>query len=159
MLCRLALLTLLGTVSACDAPPQAKAPSQPPPQEAAPPAALSAQRVRELSEQCERKARERFRRDRKDGARQAAEGQAAADFAHRYNAKLDACFYLLKVATPASLSKTLYDIDEDELYGEYLGPATDESPPARFPDRCRVVGTYCASGREWEVLAGHFMEH
>lgn len=163
MLRRLALLTLLGAVSACDAPSQAT-PSPPPPPEAAPPAVLSEQRVRELSERCERKAREGFRREWRDGAVKTAEGPATAAFASRYNRKLDTCFYLLTVsrqggASSATLSRTLTDIDEGELYGEYLGPATDESPPARTPDRCRVVSLYCASGREWDALVAQFMEN
>ncbi len=158
MRCRLALLMLLGTVSACDSPPQATPPAPPSP-EAAPPAALSEARVRELSERCERKAREGFRRDRKDGAATSVQGRTSAEFAHHYNAKLDTCFYLLTVASSGTLQKTLIDIDENEVYGEYLGPAADESPPARTPDRCRVVSLYCASEREWEALVGAFMEY
>lgn len=148
---RLALVMLLGLISACNAPQQDAVVVQPrAPAKAAP--ALSKQRIAELTEQCGKKAREEFRRGWKEDAKK-------AEFASHYNAKLNTCFYLLTVNhSTGALGKTLFDINGGEQYGEYLGPPTDESPPATHPASCRVEGFYCASRREWEVLVGPFME-
>lgn len=151
VLTRLALLTLLGGVCACNAPTETKAPAPPPPPEA-PAVVLTPQQLHERNEKCANDARERFRADG---------GQGSAEFAQHYNTKLDTCFYLLTVSlpeSPAMLSRKLVDIYENELYGEYRGSSTDTSPPDRTPDTCRVMSMYCASGREWEVLVRFFME-
>jgi hypothetical protein len=145
---RLALLTLAGVLCACDAPPQASAPVPPPPPQE-PSVVLSAQQVRERSAQCERKARETFKRD--------AIGGTSADYAHHYSRKLDTCFYLLTVAHQETLSKKLLDITENETYGEFLGLPNSGYPPAPMPAACRVESLYCASMREWEVLVGPYM--
>ena len=92
-----------------------------------------------------------------------------ADFTSHYNAKLDTCFYLLTVsqsthgtepsgAKASTVRKMLFDINERELYGEYLGPVTFESPTVSFPATCSVAGIYCASSREWDVLVEPYME-
>ena len=156
---RLALVMLLGAVCACDAPPRVTESMQPkaPKKEAEP--ALTKQQVSELSEQCGKKAREEFRRGWKDGTVATADGNKTAEFTNHYSVKLKTCFYLLTVNhTASTLGKTLFDINEGEQYGEYLGPATDESPAASQPASCRVTGFYCASRREWEVLIGPYME-
>lgn len=142
---------LLGLVSACNAPQQETVSVQPKaPAQAAP--VPSKQRIADLTEQCGKKSREEFRRGWKEDAK-------TAEFASHYNAKLNTCFYLLTVSHPmGTLGKTLFDINGGEQYGEYLGPPTDESPPASQPASCRVEGFYCASRREWEVLVGPFME-
>ena len=102
-----------------------------------------------MSENCGRKAREGFKRD------QAADATKTAEFRSHYHEKLDACFYLVTVRRGEDrVSSRLFDINEGELYGEYLGPAAAESSP----DACRMVGLYCGSRREWEVLAGFFMQ-
>ena len=168
MLCRMALLALLVAVSACDAPP-GKEPVRPaaPKKEAA--HALSKQRIYELSEQCGKTSREQFRRDWKDGSVSTAGGQMAADFTSHYNAKLDTCFYLLTVnrstsknspgsASASTLSMMLFDINDGEQYGEYQGPAAAGSPATGVPATCRIESMYCASQREWGVLAGPYME-
>ena len=149
---------VLGFISACNAPQQDAVTVQPKaPAKAAP--APSKQRVADLTEQCGKKSREEFRRGWKDGKVATRDGQKSAEFASHYNAKLNTCFYLLTVSHPTgALSKTLFDINGGEQYGEYLGPPTDDSPPATHPASCRVEGFYCASRREWEVLIGPFME-
>jgi len=168
MLWRLGLLTLLGMLAACDAPRgtepvQAKAGEK----EAKP--ALSQQQVDELTEQCGRKSREEFRRAWNEGTLKTADGQMTAEFTNHYNVKLNSCFYLLTVnhytnggdsssASANTLNKMLFDINEGERYGEYLGPATDESPPVRHPAACKVVSLDCASRREWEALVEPYME-
>jgi hypothetical protein len=169
MLRRLALLTMLGAVSACDPPPPAEPPTAPTAkfQEEAP--ALSKQRVHELSEQCTTRSRDQFRRDWKSGVVSTPEGQMTADFVNHYNAKLNTCFYLLTVMHSAdssgqagpsggAVSIKLFDIGDGEQYGEYLGPADGGSLTAGLPTACRIESMYCASRREWEVLLGSFME-
>ena len=149
MLGRLALLMVLGAVSACDAPPQAAVPvPAPAPEE--PAIVLSSKQIHDRSEKCAKKARETFRRD--------SGGDAVAEFAHHYSIKLDTCFYLLTVQREEKVSRTLLDINENEIYGEFLGPSAADWPAAAFPDTCKVDGLHCASGREWLVLAGPFME-
>lgn len=160
MLCRLALLTLLGALCACDAPPRSKESTPPAAQvdEKAPAAPLSKQQADELSEQCGKMSREQFRRAWKEGSENTAEGETTAEFKNHYNPKLSTCFYLLTVASAGTLKKMLFDINGGELYGEYLGPAAVVSPPASFPKTCRVESLYCASGREWDVLVRPYME-
>jgi hypothetical protein len=132
-------------------------------------APLSQQRADELSEQCGKMSHEQFRRAWTSGTENTAEGQMTAEFAHHYNAKLNTCFYLLTVnryahkngrgdAPASTLNKMLFDINGGELYGEYLGLATAESPAGSFPKTCRVEGLYCASAREWEVLVRAYFE-
>ncbi len=154
MRCRLAMLTLLAAVSACDPSPRGKAAVQPSAREKEAVPALSKQQVEELSEQCGKTSRDQFRRDWKDGVAPAADGQMTAGFSNHYNAKLNTCFYLLTVkqSTNSALKIMLFDINDGEQYGEYLGPA------AGLPRICRIEGMYCASEREWEVLVRPYME-
>lgn len=165
---RLTLWTLLGALCACDAPRDAK-PVQPVARDKEPAAVLSREQVRERSEQCASMSRDRFRRDWKDGSAETADGRAAAEFSNHYNAKLDACFYLLTVshsanddgqgsASAGTLSRKLFDLDTAELYGEYLGPAADGSPADDFPKACRLEALHCGSRREWEVLLDRYMQ-
>ena len=65
---RHALLTLLGAVCACDAPPQGKETMQPLAWEKAPAIAPSKQRAGELSEQCRKMSRDQFRLAWKEGS-------------------------------------------------------------------------------------------
>jgi hypothetical protein len=154
MRCRPALLTLIAAVSACNPSPPGKAPAQPAAQEKEALPALSAQQLRERSEQCEKTAREQFQRDWKNGVVPAADGLLTADFSSHYNAKLNTCFYLLTVSHSAyaNLKIMLFDISDGEQYGEYSGPADG------LPKTCRIEAIYCASQREWDVLARAYME-
>ena len=161
MLRRLALLALLGTLCACDPPPRGKDAEKPAVQEQKkePAVVLTQQQVGELSERCEKAAREQFRRAWKDGSEKTEQGHVTAEFRNHYNAKLKTCFYLLTLTSVGTLNKMLFDVDGGELYGEYLGPATGDAPPAAHPKTCRVESLYCASGREWEVLVRPYMEN
>ena len=145
---RLALLMSLGVLCACDKPPSAQAPA-PPAAQTASARAISPQKISERSEQCGAKSREKFARDGNDGS---------ARFAHHYSSKLDTCFYLLTVNRPETVSMTLIDINEGEVYGEFKGPAAAATPSGRLPATCVVVSLYCGSGHEWQALAGSFME-
>lgn len=169
MLRRLALLTILGAVSACDAPPPARESTRPAAkvQEAAP--ALSQRQVYELSEQCATRSRDQFRRDWKNGVVSTPQGRMTADFIDHYNARLNTCFYLLTVrqATDDSgqggtsadaVGIKLFDIGDGEQYGEYSGPAVAGSPPTSLPKTCTIEAMYCASRREWDVLLRPYME-
>jgi len=139
---RLALLTLAGTLCACDAPPPAPAPAPPPaPQALAP--ALTAQQIDERDGRCERKAREAYLGDSLEGG--------VAEFESHYSVRLDTCFYLLTTVRQGLITKTLLDINENETYGEFAGTAENWTA-------CRVEGLHCASLREWEVLAGQYMK-
>jgi hypothetical protein len=169
MLRRLALLTLLGAAGACNAPPPAKKPAPPAPQEKQAPAPLSRQQIDERTETCGKRARDEYRRDWQDGIVTTADGHLAAEFASHYNAKLDTCFYLLTVSrfanrngqadVPAeTLLIKLFDLGDGELYGEYSGPAAADTPAVRSPATCRVDSFFCASRGEWEVLLEPYME-
>ncbi len=161
MLRRLALSALLGTLCACDPPPRSKDVEKPAAREQKKEAevALTRQQVGELSARCEKAAREQFRRAWKDGREKTTTGESIAEFRNHYNERLKTCFYLLTVASAGTLNKMLFDINGGELYGEYLGPASSDAPPAAFPKTCMVESLYCASGREWDVLVRPYMEN
>lgn len=165
MRCSLALLALVGALCACErrAPSEA---SGPPPAPERPAAVLSSQQVAERSEQCARDSSERFR---KEAFRGIEDARGSVTFAQHYNTKLDTCFMLLTAvspespgdelgASPAFVVRKLIDVSDDDLYGEYLGGPVDAPPPDRAPDACEVMGRYCASGREWEVMIRFFMQ-
>lgn len=134
-------------------------------EEAQIPVALTQEQLREQSDRCDRTSRDVFRREWQDGVAADAQGLATADFANHYNAALRVCYYLLAIESgqagvgATSLHKLLFDVDARELYGEYLGPAAADSPAAGAPKACSVAGYYCASAREWDVLARPFMEN
>jgi len=165
MVGRLAPLMLLGAVCACNAPEQAQPPVSPQVQQK-PAAVLSSNQIHERIESCAMRSRERFRDDASHGV---ADAQGSVVFAQHYNIRLDTCFLLLTASSPenpggefgtspAFVVRKLIDVNENELYGEYLGPPADTSPPGHVPTACEVMSMYCGSGREWEVLVRHFME-
>ncbi len=157
MVRRLALLTLFAALAACDPRPPVQQAAPPRAEEKPVPAPLSKKQAGELSAQCRKSALEQFRRGWKDGSEVTAEGKTTAQYASHYNAKLKTCFYLLTVASPATLRKMLFDVNGGELYGEYLGSTVVESPVGR-PKTCRMESFYCASGGEWDVLVRPYME-
>ncbi|HTQ77682.1 MAG TPA: hypothetical protein VMI15_06635 [Burkholderiales bacterium] len=166
---RLAPLTLVAALAACDNAP----PAEPEP----PPPALTraaAEQIARLSaytpaEQCGRASAQSFHSGWKSAATDPKERGKSADYVNHYNRRLDKCFVLVTVqraargpgrAEPApapTVVRMLIDVGEGELLGEYLGPATEGSPPA-LPARCRVGDYYCGSGKEWLVLAAPYME-
>ena len=158
MRCWCALLTLLGALAACDAPPRVEKPEPLKAPEKPAAAPLSRQQADERSAQCAKASREQFQRAWKDGKENTVDGPLTAEFTNHYNAKLNTCFYLLTVASAGTLKRMLFDVNGGELYGEYLGPAIIESPAASRPKTCRVESLYCASGGEWEVLVRPYME-
>ncbi len=168
MLRRLGPLVLLGALCACDPPARDKEVKQTeaPAKQKLAAAPLSRQQIDDLPAQCEKLSREQFRRAWKSGTETTVDEKMAAEFIHHYNAKLRTCFYLLTVnrtsnkggTASSTLNKMLFDINGGELYGEYLGPLTNDSP-ASFPKVCLVESLYCASGREWDVLVRPYMEN
>ena len=154
---RLALLTLLAALAACDPRPPVQQAAPPKVEENTAPAPLSRKQAGERSAQCGKSALEQFRRAWKDGTEVTAEGKTTAQYASHYNATLNTCFYLLTIASPATLKKMLFDVNGGELYGEYLGSTVIESPVGR-PKTCRMESLYCASGGEWDVLVRPYME-
>ena len=152
-----ALLTLFALLSACDPRPDEKPAAPAKAEEKPAPAPLSKKQAGEFSAQCGKATLEQFRRGWKDGTEVTVEGETTAQYASHYNAKLKTCFYLLTVASPATLKKMLFDVNGGELYGEFLGSPVVESPVGR-PKSCRVESFYCASGGEWDVLVRPYME-
>lgn len=154
---RLALLALIAAMSSCGRDDQIPV-STSRASQVEEPAALSPKQVEERTLGCRERARAEYRATRRTSATQAPEGMVTSGYAPHYNAKLDTCFYLQTVSYPASaLRRTLMDINEREIYGEYLGLVEGGAPGARIPDACNVAGMYCASEREWELLARNFM--
>jgi hypothetical protein len=159
MVRRLALLTLIAALPACERGEQRAAaePAVPAPEVAV----LSPKQLQERAASCRERGRSEARADRHASAGQAPEGLIAIGYAPHYNAKLDTCFLLRSASFPAAaggaLRRTLVDADERERYGEYLGPADGGAPGQRQPETCNVMSMYCASEHEWEVLAGNFM--
>ena len=151
---RLPMLTLLGAVCACDAPPRdIEAKALPPVVQVKQAAAPSMPRLYELSEQCGKSSRDVFQRDWKDSIAKASDGHATVDITNHYNAKREICFTLLTVNHGTDgLRKLLFDVNEREPYGEYLGPL------AGHPKTCRVEDLHCASSGEWDILVSPYME-
>lgn len=140
-----ALLLLCATIAACERPsPAAVAP--PPP--TSPPSAPepSQEQVVRLTDQCTQASRSKF----------SGEGTNAS-YSHHYNKRMKSCFYLVTVVD-TKVSKKLYEVVDDELYGEYLGPTDPDTPQAAIPTHCRVEAMHCASEREWNVLVARYME-
>lgn len=157
MLRRLALLALIPALSSCGRDDQIPVSTSRAVQ-AEEPVALSPQEIRARAAGCRERARAEHRATRRTSAGQAPEGLVTSGYQPHYNARLDTCFYLQTVSYPASaLRRTLIDISEREIYGEYLGQVEGGAPGARIPDICSVAGMYCASEREWELLARNFM--
>ena len=154
---RLALLTLLAALIACEPRPELKPPAAPKVEEKPAAAPLPKQQLSELSAKCAKASASQFQRALKDGIESTPEGKATAEYRSHYNAKQNACFYLLTVTSSAALKKMLFDVNGGELYGEFLGSPTVESPPVR-PKTCRVESFYCASGGEWDVLVRPYVE-
>jgi len=156
MLWRIALLALVGVLvwwnphQETVAPPRA-APPEPPA------AALSENQIQDRSAQCAQTSSDEFHRGWKSVAAGPAEEKPPAEYVYHYNARLDTCFLLLAVHGPEMLDLRLYDVLERELYGQYLGPAVDESPMRAGPAQCRVAHYHCGSRREWEALVRNFM--
>jgi hypothetical protein len=121
----------------------------PPPAPEKPAVTLSPPQLEERRARCEAKARDRFQREAKEGT---------AGFAAHYNTRLDSCFYVLTDTRADRVRRKLVDLDENEDFGEYLGAADAEPVAGRHPDTCRLEAFYCASAREWQVLARSFME-
>jgi hypothetical protein len=162
---RLALLAVLGAVSACNAPQQAEPPA-PRAAQQQPAAVLSGEQLQARADLCAKISRKRFRIDSSQGV---ADAQGRVEYAQHYNARLDSCFLVLTVSSPenpgsefgtspAIVIRKLIDVGENETYGEYLGPPLDALPPGNAPATCRVLGMHCGSGVEWEVLVRDFME-
>ena len=155
MPCRLPALILFGAVCGCDAPSQEPEPKalQPPVAQVRQAAAPSMRRLYELSEQCGKSSREVFQRDWKHSFAGPADGLATVGVTNHYNAKRETCFYLLTVSHAVDgLRKLLFDVNEREPYGEYLGPL------AGHPKTCRVEDLHCASSSEWDILVSPYME-
>jgi hypothetical protein len=150
---RLAWLSLTIALCACEAREQATAPA-PPPVPERPAVVLSKAQIDERSAHCKKQSIARFQRDAKTRA-----DAPAAEFAHHYSAKLDTCFYLLTASRGDKLSRQLVDLNESEIYGEFLGPADAETPAQATADLCKVESFYCASAREWDVLVRPYMEN
>lgn len=139
-------------ISACDAPRPPAAPSPPPQAEKPAEVPLSAQQQTELAAQCERTSADKFRRDWP-----ARESGPAAEYSAHFNRKLKACFYVVTI-TGEKRRKTLVDIGENEVYGEFKGAAVADTPDSQVPDTCHVEAMYCASEREWNVLVARYLE-
>jgi hypothetical protein len=126
-------------------------------------AKLTVEEMSQAVAQCARKSSMEFRKAWDQGTVDTEAWSESAGFASHYNEKQDVCFYMLTIVRQANdtavlVRKLLYDVNEGELYGEYRGPEAGGLPGAGMPNTCRMAGLYCASSREWDRLAGTFME-
>jgi hypothetical protein len=161
------LLAVIAVVALWDRRPVPRTVSAPAPIAQEQPASVH-RSVDEMSQsiaQCAQKSGEEFRRAWNDGTLSTDAWTETAEYTSHYNAKQDACFFLITVVRqlPATgavmlVRKMLYDANEGELYGEYAGPQAGGSPGSAMPDRCRMTAFYCASRKEWDRLAETFME-
>ena len=126
---------------------------------------LTAEEMSRAVAQCAQKSGEEFRRAWNDGTVSTDAWTESAEYTSHYNAQQDACFFMISVVRqlPANgavmlIRKMLYDVNEGELYGEYVGPQAGGSPGSAMPERCRMTAFYCASRKEWDRLAATFTE-
>ena len=161
------LLAMVAAVLLLDRRPASRfeTPNAPAVQEKSGVPRLSVAQLRQAVDRCTQKAGTEFRRAWDQGTVSTDAWSETADYASHYNARLDVCFYLVTVVRHLPASETvmlvrqmLFDVNDGELYGEYRGPEAGGAPGAQLPDVCRMTGFYCASRREWDVLAEAFME-
>jgi len=161
------LLAVIAVVALWDRRPVPRVAATPTPvaQEEAASLNRSEEETSQAIAQCAQKSGEEFRRAWNEGAVSTDAWTEIAEYASHYNAQKDACFFMISVVRqlPADgavmlMRKMLYDVNEGELYGEYVGPPAGGAPGSALPERCRMTAFYCASRREWDRLAATFME-
>jgi hypothetical protein len=94
----------------------------------------------ELSEKCEIKTEEFYKRNYADSNSWLYE--------NHYNKKLNKCFIL--VTNSIKREKNLYDVIESKLYGRFVHSENGIT--------CSVLGNKCNSGKEWDSLVKPYME-
>ena len=82
-------------------------------------------------------------------------------YRNHYSARLNKCFFLiLKNDYPEKLFEDgirileLYDLNENNRYGLYIGTTKGEGPPTE----CEMRGRKCNSEEEWVNLTSPYMD-
>jgi hypothetical protein len=161
---------LLIALSGCDAMTQGRDSEKPVgTQEQEATASLARFRAYELSERCGKTAGDEFRRNWPDPVRRHESGFKIADYSNHYQAKLNKCFYLLRITHITNKSKTseqsvtktmlLKDINEAKIYASFTSaPAGNAQLIGGAPMDCKVLGKACASKEDWEAQVKQYME-
>ncbi len=118
--------------------------------------AASDKEVYELQERCGKRAHERF--TYRNGIIETNNGLMMINYTYHYNKKMNKCFVLLDTTNYAnneviSNIKELWDINENEKYGNFFKYVKDEKPFA-----CKVANQRCQSGYAWDSLVRPYME-
>ena len=117
----------------------------------------------ELQERCGKSASAEFKREFGTGINSTKQGTTVTNFRNHYNAKLNACMYLLLSdgfskdakgkAGPSLKSQTLFDLNENHEIATLWMRQDRETPM-----QCEVKGQTCTSQKEFESLIKPLME-
>ena len=119
--------------------------------------AASDKEVYELQERCGKRAHERF--TYRNGIIETNNGMTMMiNYMYHYNKKMNICFVLLETTNYKnnelfSNTKELWDINENEKYGNFFKYVKDDKPFA-----CKVANKRCNSEYAWNLLVSPYME-
>lgn len=117
----------------------------------------------ELQERCSKRAAERFKEESGNFAQSDKDTKYRTTYTNHYNGKLNKCFVLFTtIGVPMgkediqkfgiSTDKTLWDINENKQYGDFLNFRAMPEPM-----QCEVSGKICHSEAEWDSLVKAYM--
>jgi hypothetical protein len=114
--------------------------------------------VSELQERCVRSAEEFFKNMWGNGIIETTNGMMLINYMYHYNIKMNKCFVLLEKTNyekneVISNIKELWDINENENYGNFFKYVKDDKPFA-----CKVANKRCNSQYAWDSLVRPYME-
>lgn len=117
----------------------------------------------ELQERCGKQASAEFKREFGTGIDSTKKGKTITTFRNHYNAKLNACLYLITSngfvadakgkSSPPFRSQSLFDFNENHELGTFWKREDNDKPL-----KCQVSGKACRSKAEFEALIKPFME-
>lgn len=117
----------------------------------------------ELQERCGKQASAEFKREFGTGIDSTKKGTTFTTFRNHYNARLNACLYLLTSngfvtdaqgkSNPPFRSQNLFDINENHELGTFWKREDVDKPM-----QCQVNGKPCRSEAEFEALIKSLME-
>lgn len=125
--------------------------------------AASIEEQYELQERCSKRAEELFKKECGNYIVSNEAGTTMSNYTNHYNRKLNKCFILVtQTSIPkdkeamekwgVSTYKTLWDINENKLYGSFFKFSKDGLTD------CEVLGKHCSSEYEWDALVKPYME-
>lgn len=111
----------------------------------------------DLQDRCGRRAAEVFARDYGTGFSTSKEYKLIYTYRNHYNSRLNKCFYMvieraLLKDGPEVRTLELFDLNENNRYGLYIGVVSDKPPTS-----CEVRNKACTSESEWLNLVSPYI--